>query len=76
VTAAGGLRIIGGGYGDADWLDREFAAAEDSRVGCGFITRSRAKQPELLTWWCSAPAALPDHQYNAQGLNSYQWLIS
>ena len=47
VTAAGGLGIIGGGYGDADWLDREFAAAGNSRVGCGFITWSLAKQPEL-----------------------------
>jgi nitronate monooxygenase len=35
VTAAGGLGIIGGGYGDGDWLDREFAAAGNSRVGCG-----------------------------------------
>ena len=48
VTAAGGLGIIGGGYGDADWLDREFAAAGNARVGCGFITWSLAKQPELL----------------------------
>ena len=42
VTAAGGLGIIGGGYGDADWLDREFAAAGNARVGCGFITWSLA----------------------------------
>src|ERR1700722_7952038 len=48
VTAAGGLGIIGGGYGDADWLDREFAAAGNARIGCGFITWSLAKQPELL----------------------------
>lgn len=48
VTAAGGLGIIGGGYGDADWLDREFAAAGNARVGCGFITWSLARQPELL----------------------------
>ena len=48
VTAAGGLGIIGGGYGDADWLDRECAAAGNARVGCGFITWSLAKQPELL----------------------------
>ena len=49
VTAAGGLGIIGGGYGDVDWLDREFAAAGNARVGCGFITWSLARQPELLT---------------------------
>jgi nitronate monooxygenase len=48
VTAAGGLGVIGGGYGDADWLDREFAAAGNARVGCGFITWSLANQPELL----------------------------
>ena len=49
VTAAGGLGMIGGGYGDADWLDQQFAAAGNARVGCGFITWSLARQPELLT---------------------------
>jgi nitronate monooxygenase len=48
VTAAGGLGLIGGGYGDAGWLDREFAAAGNQRVGCGFITWSLARQPQLL----------------------------
>ncbi len=59
VTAAGALGIIGGGYGDADWLVREFAAAGNERVGCGFITWSLAKQPELLARVLShAPAAV------------------
>src|SRR5215475_8762221 len=49
VSAAGGLGLIGGGYGDADWLRCEFDAAGNTRVGCGFITWSLAKQPELLT---------------------------
>ena len=48
VTAAGGLGILGGGYGDAAWLDREFAAAGNTRVGCGFIGWSLAQHPELL----------------------------
>ena len=48
VTAAGGLGIIGGGYGDAAWLEREFAAAGNHRVGCGFITFALAKKPTLL----------------------------
>jgi nitronate monooxygenase len=48
VTAAGGLGLIGGGYGDAEWLEREFAEARNARVGCGFITWSLAKRPELL----------------------------
>lgn len=48
VTAAGGLGLIGGGYGDAEWLEREFGEARNRRVGCGFITWSLAKRPELL----------------------------
>ena len=48
VTAAGGLGIIGGGYGDAGWLEQQFAAAGNHRVGCGFITWSLARQPQLL----------------------------
>ncbi len=35
-------------YGDAAWLEREFAAAGDRRVGCGFITWSLAREPRLL----------------------------
>jgi len=49
VTNAGGLGFIGGGYGDATWLDREFTLAGNTPVGCGFITWSMARQPELLT---------------------------
>lgn len=48
VSKAGGLGIIGGGYGDGDWLEREFLASGNTRVGCGFITWSMAKKPELL----------------------------
>lgn len=48
VSRAGGFGIIGGGYGDADWLAREMDAAGDARVGVGFITWAIAKQPRLL----------------------------
>jgi len=48
VSDAGGLGLIGGGRGDAEWLEREFTAAGNQRVGCGFITWGLAKQPELL----------------------------
>jgi len=48
VSRAGGLGLIGGGYGDADWLEREFDAAGSARVGVGFITWSLARQPHLL----------------------------
>ena len=48
VSAAGGLGLIGGGYGDVDWIDAEFRAAGNVPVGCGFITWSLKKQPQLL----------------------------
>ncbi|WP_375186410.1 NAD(P)H-dependent flavin oxidoreductase [Pseudooceanicola sp.] len=49
VTAAGGLGLIGGGYGDADWIETAFRDAGNARVGCGFITWKLAEKPELLT---------------------------
>jgi nitronate monooxygenase len=59
VTHAGGLGLIGGGYGDAAWLKREFAAAGNARIGCGFITWSMAKDPSLLALALDhAPAAM------------------
>ena len=48
VTRGGGLGLIGGGYGNAQWLDEQFIAASDERVGIGFITWSLARSPELL----------------------------
>lgn len=48
VTMAGGLGLLGGGYGDADWLQRQFDEAQEVRVGVGFITWSLARNPELL----------------------------
>ncbi len=49
VSRAGGLGLIGGGYGDPAWLDAQFAAAQGERVGVGFITWSLRKSPSLLT---------------------------
>ena len=48
VTDAGGLGLIGGGYGNRNWLDQEFRAAGNARVGCGFITWSMAEDEFLL----------------------------
>jgi nitronate monooxygenase len=48
VSQAGGLGLLGGGYGDGDWIDREWNAAGNARIGCGFITWSLAKRPEVL----------------------------
>ena len=49
VSHAGGLGLIGGGYGDPTWLDEQFDAAFGHRIGVGFITWSLRKSPSLLT---------------------------
>lgn len=49
VTRAGGLGLIGGGYGDPAWLEDQFDAVGDQHVGVGFITWSLRKSPSLLT---------------------------
>jgi nitronate monooxygenase len=54
VSRAGGLGILGGGYGDTAWLERELTqllellAANPVPFGVGFITWSLAKRPEVL----------------------------
>jgi nitronate monooxygenase len=49
VSAAGGLGFLGGGYSeDADWFEREFAAAGNQSVGCGFITWALRQSPQIL----------------------------
>jgi nitronate monooxygenase len=59
VSAAGGLGLIGGGYGDEPWLREQLAAAGNQRIGCGFITWSLRKQPHLLDIALDrAPAAM------------------
>jgi len=50
VSRAGGFGILGAGYGDKAWLEREAAKLKSTSApfGIGFITWSLAKQPELL----------------------------
>jgi len=49
VSGAGGLGMLGGGYSDEDdWFEREFAAAGNQAVGCGFITWALRKNPRIL----------------------------
>ncbi len=48
VSDAGGLGLVGGGYGDKDWIDEQLDIADPSRVGVGFITWSLGRSPELL----------------------------
>jgi nitronate monooxygenase len=48
VTRAGGLGMIGPGYADRAWIERELDAAEGARVGIGFITWDLARDPGRL----------------------------
>lgn len=49
VSRAGGLGLIGGGYGDDAWLAEQFNIAGEAGVGVGFITWTLKKSPHLLT---------------------------
>lgn len=49
VSRAGGLGLIGAGYGDPAWIEEQFEAAEGARVGIGFIAWSLRKAPNMLT---------------------------
>jgi nitronate monooxygenase len=42
VTDAGGLGVLGGGYGDLEWIDREMEIVGDTPVGIGLITWNMA----------------------------------
>jgi nitronate monooxygenase len=55
VTEAGGLGIIGGGYGNPkagyggrDFMEAQFREAGSARVGVGYITWALAQFPDLL----------------------------
>lgn len=48
VTQAGGLGLIGGGYGDTEWIEEQFRQAGNAKVGAGLITWKLAEQPQVL----------------------------
>jgi len=50
VSEAGGFGILGGGYGEKAWLEREAVSLKSCKApfGIGFITWSMARQPTLL----------------------------
>lgn len=59
VSQAGGLGMIGGGYGDKKWLEGAFRDAGNASVGAGFITWSVQKNPQaLVTLFDRNPRAL------------------
>jgi nitronate monooxygenase len=56
---AGALGLVGGGYGDLAWTQREYTLAQDllkndapshARLGCGFITWKLDENAEALEW--------------------------
>lgn len=50
VSSAGNFGVIGGGYGNREWLEQVFDAAGNARIGCGFITWSLKRKPHLLDY--------------------------
>ncbi|MCE9671606.1 nitronate monooxygenase [Myxococcus stipitatus] len=48
VSRAGGLGLIGGGYGDPEWIAQEHANAGGAPVGGGLITWMLEKNPAIL----------------------------
>lgn len=48
VSGAGALGLIGGAYGDPEWMRAEFAKVGEAKVGVGFITWKLAEHPEVL----------------------------
>lgn len=48
VSRAGGLGLIGGGYGDAAWLAQQLSLCAGERFGVGFITWALRRRPSLL----------------------------
>jgi len=48
VSQAGGLGLVGGGYIDPDWIEREWTALGNARAGIGFITWRLDGAPGVL----------------------------
>jgi nitronate monooxygenase len=48
VSHAGGLGLIGGGYGDIEWIRRQFDTKQETEVGCGLITWALDEKPDAL----------------------------
>ncbi len=50
VSRAGGLGLIGGGYGDPNWVEQQWDLAEGADVGIGFINWKLADDDRALRW--------------------------
>lgn len=59
---AGALGLVGGGYGELAWTQREYRLALQQaqgtgRIGCGFITWKLGEDASALDWLLGLPAA-------------------
>ncbi len=59
---AGALGLVGGGYGDLAWTQREYRLALElaqgtGRIGCGFITWKLHEDASALDWLLDLPPA-------------------
>ena len=54
VSNAGGLGLIGGGYGDAERIEREFREAGNARIGRAHLPTSVVHRTAAQRW--SSPA--------------------
>lgn len=56
---AGALGLVGGGYGDLAWTQREYRlaleAADTGHIGCGFITWKLDEDASALDWVLDLP---------------------
>jgi len=56
---AGALGLVGGGYGELAWVQREYTlalrAAPTGRIGCGFITWKLDEDASALDWVLDQP---------------------
>ncbi|MGH6638550.1 MAG: NAD(P)H-dependent flavin oxidoreductase, partial [Polaromonas sp.] len=58
---AGTLGLVGGGYGELAWTQREYTlalqASNTGRIGCGFITWKLDEEASALDWVLDHPVA-------------------
>lgn len=50
VSRAGGLGLIGGGYGDPAWVEQQWNLANSADIGIGFINWKLAEDDRALRW--------------------------
>lgn len=64
-AGAGAFGLVGGGYGEREWISREWAIATSrlansaaaQRIGCGFITWKLDEDASALDWLLDQPLA-------------------